>query len=144
MGALEPWASSTRRTIWARAVSRPTLVARKRKEPLRLRVAPMTGSPGPFSTGRLSPVSMLSSRAERPSVSTPSTGTCSPGRTRTRSPTTTCCTGTSVSTPSRRTRAVRAWRPIRALIAAPVCSLARASSQRPSRTRAMTTTAVSK
>ena len=28
----------------------------------------MTASPGPFSTGRLSPVSMLSSSAERPSM----------------------------------------------------------------------------
>ena len=109
------------------------------------RVAPMTASPGPFSTGRLSPVSMLSSRAERPSVTTPSTGTFSPGadahQVAHRAP---ARTGTSVSTPSRRTRAVRAWRPIRALIAAPVCCLARASSQRPRRTRAMMITAVSK
>ena len=63
------------------------------------------------------------------------------GTTRTRSPTTTCSTGMSCSTPSRITRAVLACRPISALIAAPVCFLARASSQRPSRIRAMMMTA---
>ena len=59
----------------------------------------MTVSPVALSTGRLSPVSMLSSTAVAPSVTTPSTGTFSPGRTRTRSPTTTCSTGTSTSAP---------------------------------------------
>ena len=42
--------------IFARVVSSPTLVALKRKYPLRLIVAPVTRSPGPFSTGRDSPV----------------------------------------------------------------------------------------
>ena len=72
-----------------------------------LRVAPMTWSPGPFSTGRLSPVSMLSSSAERPSSMTPSTGTFSPGA---RAPGRRPCTlsiGMSCSTPLRITRAVR-------------------------------------
>jgi hypothetical protein len=103
----------------------------------------MTSSPGAFSTGRLSPVSMLSSRAERPSTTTPSTGTFSPGRTRTRSPTRTASIGTSCSTPSRMTRAVLAWSPISALMAAPVCFLALASSQRPIRISATMMTAVS-
>jgi len=40
MGAFEPWASSTRRMIWASAVSAPIFVARKVKLPLRLIVAP--------------------------------------------------------------------------------------------------------
>ena len=70
-------------------------------------------------------------------------GTFSPGRTRTRSPTWTASIGMSCSTPSRITRAVLACRPISALIAAPVCFLARASSQRPSRISAMMITAVS-
>ena len=144
MGAFEPWASSTRRTICASVVSRPTLVARKTNEPTLLSVAPITVSPGPLSTGSDSPVSMLSSRAERPSTNTPSTGTFSPGRTRTRSPTCTASMGMSSSTPSRTTRAVRACKPISALIAAPVCFLARASSQRPSRISARMMTAVSK
>ncbi len=58
----------------------------------------MTSSPGPFPTGMDSPVSMDSSTAERPSVTTPSTGIFSPGRTITRSPTSTSSTGTSIST----------------------------------------------
>ena len=42
MAGLPPWASSTRRMIWASAVSRPTAVARKMIDPVRLSVAPMT------------------------------------------------------------------------------------------------------
>ena len=143
MGAFEPCACSTRRTIWASAVSRPTFVARKTKEPPRLSVAPMTVSRGPLSTGRLSPVSMLSSSAELPSSITPSTGTFSPGRTRTRSPTSTASIGTSCSAPALITRAVRACKPISAFMAALVWPLARASIQRPSRIRATMMTAVS-
>ena len=37
-------------------MSAPTLVARKRSAPLRLIVPAITSSPGPFSTGTLSPV----------------------------------------------------------------------------------------
>ncbi len=43
-------------------------------------------SPGPFSAGMGSPVTIDSSTALRPSSTTPSTGTFSPGRTRRRSP----------------------------------------------------------
>ena len=42
IGAFEPCASSTSRTIWASAVSLPTLVARKTKLPVLFSVAPMT------------------------------------------------------------------------------------------------------
>ena len=107
-------------------------------------VAPMTVSPGCFSTGIDSPVSIDSSTDELPCSTTPSTGTFSPGRTRTASPTWTIATGTSRSTPvgwpfssSSTTRAVLACRPISRLMAALVWPLARASSQRPSRIRAM-------
>ena len=51
---------------------------------LGLTVAAATSSPGPLSTGTDSPVSIDSSTAEVPSTTTPSTGTFSPGRTRTR------------------------------------------------------------
>ncbi len=97
MGAFEPCASSTSRTIWARTLSFPTRVARKRKLPVLLIVAPMTSSPGFFSTGMLSPVIIDSSTADRPSRTTPSTGIFSPGRTMTMSPTTTCSMGMSDS-----------------------------------------------
>ena len=127
IGAFDPCASSTSRTICARAVSLPTLVARKVNEPLLLSVAPMTASPGPFSTGMLSPVSIASSTAERPATTTPSTGTLSPGRTRSRSPAATWSSGTSPSSPSRTTRAVFGASPRSFLMAALVCPLARAS-----------------
>jgi hypothetical protein len=107
IGAFEPWASCTSRTIWARTVSRPTLVASNLKLPDVLRVPPMTSSPGDFVTGIGSPVTMLSSTAERPSRTTPSTGTFSPGRTVTRSPRRTSSMRMSTSAPARSTRAVR-------------------------------------
>ncbi len=144
MGALEPCASSTSRTIWDSVLSAPTAVARTTSVPVRFRVAPMAVSPGPLSTGTLSPVSIDSSTLEAPSVTMPSTGSCSPGRTRTRSPTTTCSTGTSCSSPPRSTRAVAGARPTRALTEAAVRFLARSSSQRPISTSATTTSAVSK
>ena len=127
IGALEPWASSTRRTIWARAVSRPTRVARKVKVPVLFSVAPMAAAPGPFSTGRLSPVSIDSSTVECPATTTPSTGTFSPGRTRSTSPTSTRSSGTSTSASPRTTRAVRGARPMRRRMASPVRPRARAS-----------------
>ncbi len=66
----------------------------------------MTRSPGCFSTGIDSPVSIDSSTAPPPAVITPSTGMRSPGRTITRSPLRTSAIGTSMLLPSRRTRAV--------------------------------------
>ena len=144
IGALLPCASCTSRTICCSTVSFPTLVASKRNAPVRFTVAPKTSSPGRFSTGRLSPVSIDSSTALSPSRITPSTGIFSPGRTRTRSPSTTSSTGISRSVPERRTRAVRACRPISRRIASPVRAFARASSSRPSRISVMITAAASK
>ena len=56
MGALDPAASSTSRTIWASVVSWPTRVARTVRTPEPLTDAEMTVSPGPLSTGMDSPV----------------------------------------------------------------------------------------
>ena len=144
IGALLPCASSTRRMICASAVSRPTFVASNLSRPSLLSVAPITGSPGFFSTGSDSPVSIDSSTAERPSTTTPSTGIFSPGRTSTTSPTRTSSTGISSSVPSRTTRAVLARRPISFLIASLVRPLARASRYLPSLISVMITAAVSK
>ena len=58
IGALELAAASTSRTMRLSAVSSPTRVARKRKLPEVLIVAPTTSSPSDRSTGRLSPVSI--------------------------------------------------------------------------------------
>ncbi len=144
MGALVPWACCTNWMIWLRAVSLPTLVARKRKEPVLLMVAPITSSPGPLLTGRDSPVIILSSTEDWPSITTPSTGTFSPGRTMTMSATSTSSIGMSTSSPSRTTRAVLACRPINLRMASLVCPLARASSTCPNRIRAMMMAEVSK
>ena len=144
IGGFEPCACSTRRMICASAVSAPTLVAVNVNDPVVFMVAPMTSSPARLVTGRGSPVSMDSSTGEEPEVTTPSTGTFSPGRTRTASPATTSAMGTSTSTPPRSTRAVRGCRPMRALMAAPVWPLARASSSLPNRMRVMMKAAESK
>ena len=125
-------------------MSLPTLVARNRKAPVLLMVAPITVSPGPLVTGIDSPVTMDSSTDDRPLTTSPSTGTFSPGPTATMSPAMTSSTGMSASTPSRTMRAVRACSPMSFLIASPVPALARASSRRPSRISVMTTPTASK
>ena len=51
-------------------------------EPVPLTVPPMTRSPAGFSTGTGSPATIASSMLVVPSMTTPSTGTFSPGRTR--------------------------------------------------------------
>ena len=89
IGARERCAAATICTICASTVSRPTFSARIIKVPVWLSVPPITFSPGSFVTGIDSPVTMDSSIAERPSISSPSTGIFSPGRTRSLSPTTT-------------------------------------------------------
>ena len=145
IGARERCASPTICTICASMVSLPTRSARSTKLPDWLSVPPVALSPGPFSTGTGSPVSMASSTVLRPSSTSPSTGIFSPGRTRRRSPACTCSSGTSSSLPSSRTRrAVLGARPRSALIAPLVRSRARISSTWPSRTRAMITAAASK
>ena len=60
-----------------KTVSLPTALACITKEPVLFRVPPVTASPSVFSTGTGSPVSMLSSTDEYPSVTAPSTGTAS-------------------------------------------------------------------
>ncbi len=87
MGARERCASPTMRTIWASSVSAPTRSARMITLPVPLTVPPVTRLAGPFSTGIGSPVTIDSSTLVAPSSTTPSTGTLSPGRTRSRSPT---------------------------------------------------------
>ncbi len=143
IGAREPWASSTSLTIRASVVSLPTRVARKTKLPVRFTVPPNTVTPDALSTGRLSPVSIDSSTADAPSITTPSTGMRSPGRMRIRSPTSTSPVGISTSPLARRTRAVRGARLTSRRMASDVRPRARASSQRPSATRVITTAAVS-
>ena len=82
-------------------------------------VPPITLSPGSLVTGMDSPVTIDSSTALRPSSTSPSTGTCSPGRTRRRSPTATCVEGDilvaavgadAARASSARDRAARGWR----------------------------------
>ena len=86
IGARLRCASATIWTIRASSVSAPTRSAFRMKEPVPFTVAPTTRSPGFFSTGMASPETIDSSTALVPSRTTPSTGTFSPGRTRSRSP----------------------------------------------------------
>ena len=129
----------------ASIVSRPTRSALITRAPLWLTVPPMTCAPAVLVTGIDSPVTMDSSREERPSSTLPSTGTFSPGRTRSLSPTTTAssCTSSSVSS-GRRRRAVLGDRSSSARMALPVLSRARSSSTCPRRTSTVMTAAASK
>mmetsp|Transcript_1416 Transcript_1416/g.1923 ORF Transcript_1416/g.1923 Transcript_1416/m.1923 type:complete len:203 (+) Transcript_1416:3726-4334(+) len=79
IGGFEVWASSTSRTIWARAVSSPICVTSICREPSRLIVAPITFEPSSLCTGTDSPVSMDSSMVLVPTATIPSVGTFSPG-----------------------------------------------------------------
>ena len=144
MGALLDWASSTSRMIWERTMSWPTRAARKTRKPRWFSVAPQTSASFSLATGRLSPVSMDSSTLLAPSMTTPSTGIFSPGRTTTRSPTATWARGTSTSWPSRRRRAVGGARAKRRRMASEARPRERASSQRPRRMKVMIMTVVSK
>ncbi len=145
IGARLRCASATIWTIWASRVSEPTRSATMISEPVPLTVAPITRSPAAFSTGIGSPVTIDSSTALEPSSTTPSTGTFSPGRTRSRSPARTWSRGTSSSLPSSPTRrAVLGARPSSARMAAPVRLRALSSSTCPSSTRVVITAAASK
>ncbi len=127
-GALPVWAASTSRAICASAVSAPTPVASTTRRPPALTVAPATVSPGPTSTGTLSPVSSERSTAEAPSTTTPSVATFSPGRTTKRMPTASWSTGRRCSRPSASRMATSlAPRSASAAMAAPARRLARAS-----------------
>ena len=145
IGARERCASATICTIRASTVSLPTRSARMTKLPVVLTVAPVTLSPVDFSTGSGSPLIIDSSTLLCPSITTPSTGTFSPGRTRSRSPGLTTSSGMSASDPSSRTsRACFGARSSSARIAPPVCDRARNSSTCPRRTSAVMTDAASK
>ena len=145
MGARLRCASPTMRTIWASKVSLPTRSARITKLPVPLTVAPVTTSPGDFSTGIGSPVTIDSSTELVPSRTIPSTGTFSPGRTRSLSPTATRSRGMSSSVPSSRiTRAILGARSKSALMAPLVRLRALSSSTCPSSTSVVITAAASK
>jgi hypothetical protein len=108
-------------------------------------VAPITLSPARLVTGNGSPVSIDSSSELVPSTTTPSTGTFSPGRTRSRSPTWTFAIGMSCSLPSAAMRrAVFGASPSSDLMAAEVCERALSSSTCPSSVSEMITAAASK
>ncbi len=144
IGALLACAPSTMRTMRASVVSAPTAVARTTSNPSRLIDPPVTRAPGSLSTGRLSPVSMASSTLPPPSASTPSAGIRSPGRTTRRSPGASEATATSMSTPSRRMRAVSGRSAVSARMAEAVLRLARPSSHLPSRMKVMISAELSK
>jgi hypothetical protein len=137
IGALEAWAFSTRRTIWASAVSLPTRVARTLSRPFLLMVPPMTSEFSDFDTGMLSPVSSDSSTEDVPSTTTPSVGIFSPGRTTITSLTSSSSACTWTSTPSLTITAVLACRSIRRRIASEVLLFALASRYLPNRISAM-------
>ena len=144
-GARLRCASATRWTIFASSVSRPTRSARITKLPPPFAVPPTTFAPATFSTGIDSPVSIDSSTALAPSSTTPSTGTRSPARTLSLSPTSTASRDTSSSVPSLRRRFARAGaRSSSARSAFEVRARARNSSTWPSATRVMITAADSK
>ncbi len=145
IGAWLRCACATMATIRASIVYLPTLSARITKVPATLIVPPITLSPADLRTGIDSPVTIDSSTVLRPSMTSPSTGTFSPGLTRSRSPTTTAASGTSSSLPSGLTRRqVFGVRSSSARMAPLVCSRALSSSTCPSRTRTVITAAASK
>jgi len=145
MGAFERCACATICTICDSMVCAPTRSERITSAPLVLSVAPISLSPGRLLAGNGSPVSMDSSTALDPSTTTPSTGTFSPGLTRSRSPTCTCVSGTSSSLPSAAMRrAVLGASPSSDLIAIEVCERAFSSRTWPSRVSEMITAAASK
>ena len=138
-GAFELWASWTSFTIWARAVSEPTFVARARSVPFLLIEPPISWAPGAFETGRLSPVTTDSSTSLMPSSTTASTGTLAPGLMRRTSPTWTSEVGTSTCSPFLTTTAFGGARFSRARTASLAPPRARISSQWPRSTKAHST-----
>ena len=102
--------------------------------PAPLRVPPVTGPWGPWSTGSGSPVSIDSSTEDHPLTTTPSRGMASLGRTRTNAPTGTLSGATrrpSTSSGPDTTRAVGGRSDIRECIACAALPRARASMNRP-------------
>ena len=144
IGAFPVWASATSRPIWASVVSAPTRVARTSSRPAVLMVAPVTGLPGPTSTGTDSPVTSEASTAEEPLITTPSVAIFSPGRTTTTSSTASWSAGIFTSAPLTSTVASLAPRFSSAFRASPALALAFASRNRPSSRKVVTTAATSK
>ena len=128
----------------ANVVSAPTLVARTNKRPLRFTVADVTGSPTVTSTGTLSPVIMLMSTLEDPSMTTPSVAIFSPGRTTTTSSIRTTDAGMDTSTPSRSTVANLAPSANSERKASPAEFFARVSKNLPNRMNVVTDAPTSK
>src|ERR1700694_4021614 len=93
MGAFCVCASSTRRTICAYLLSALRLLARISRTPSRLTLPESTSIPGALRTGTGSPVRSASLMLAEPEVTTPSTGTSSPGLTTTSMPTSTWSAG---------------------------------------------------
>ncbi len=120
-------ASSTMAAILASCDWAPTAVARTTSRPVVLTDPPTTRAPGSTSTGSDSPVITEASTAERPSTTSPSAATFSPGRTTTRSPTRSAVASTRRSSPSTSTLACLAPTSSSARSAAPDSVLARAS-----------------
>ena len=130
--------------ICASAVSAPMRVAWNVKAPDRFSVPPITVAPGFLSTGIDSPVSIDSSTLVCPSVTLPSVGIFSPGRTTTSSETMMLSAGISTSLPSRITCATAGLRSSRRRTAAEDFFLMISSMYLPSSTKAMMTADTSK
>ena len=96
MGARDTCAWRISATMRASTLASPSVVARYRKLPVVFSVPPATVSPGFFSTGMGSPVSIDSFTKLDPSTISPSTGSFSPGRTTMKSPRRTCAIGNLV------------------------------------------------
>jgi hypothetical protein len=143
-GALLPCASCTSLTICASIVSLPILSAEILRLPVWFIVAPITKSPGFFCTGTDSPVIILSSMNEFPSVTFPSVGIFSPGRITSVSPTIILEMSISFSMPFLITLAVFTPSPISFLIAPEVRCLALSSKYLPIRMKEIITTEASK
>ena len=97
MGERLSEAAFTRATICWYMLCSAGAVARTNATVCSLTEPDSTGSPWRRSTGRDSPVIEDSSNQAVSTSSRPSTGTTSPGRTMTRSPTMICSTGTSMN-----------------------------------------------
>ncbi len=100
------WASVTISIMRCRVLSAARWVTSRIKRPLPLTVPLKTSSPTSFQTGMLSPVTGAWLMSLSPSMTSPSIGIRSPGRTKIRSPTANSSTGTRVSCPS---STLRAW-----------------------------------
>ena len=144
-GALAACASSTSRMMCASTLSLPAAVTSISTRPSPLIEPPVSASPVPLATGSGSPVSMASSTCVLPSLTLPSAGTRSPGRTASLSPARSSSTGMSFSWPSQSIRCASSGRSAcSARMAAVVWRLARASSHLPSSTSVTTTAELSK